>query len=1208
MRLHQAQSSSCNAKRVKPHLARFILPLNLKPIQLTAVILEIRALVLNGATAGSISTFDYYLYSIVQTDNTQTQNRVYSVTGVSPSPSTALVATSTAVAPTFIEAEYVPYKELINSQPSGTYGEIVFKYTLTQTLSNANQIVISLTNSFLTFGGSIETVAGDFSTQAAIIIMEPTDLASSNGQILVTATYSAPTLTFNLPSGVTLSSGHTPTFKITQVAQTKNYAYVGPASNIASGAAYASEVILQIYSDSSSTTPLLTGQVGTLFPQFSNIAVSLTPVLSRYLTAAAGATNALEITLNTATSIDNFFIDFPNADDAGNAVWSANLGSYTDNTRIPCIIQSTLVDCIFFQGSGTQARPSRIQVKGYGTTLSGITILYIIGMTNPNTIGTYLYADIRYYSGTTFKQISRIAGFKTIASTIANVATADDTNYPVTVNKIFGARTYTFKTAVAIPTNSMILVKLDPSCTLSIIAASYTATGAIGAYLLRITSSAISADSTYTTNAIACSNVGLAFTEYHMSSPSGGTGEVRSANLILDPPTKRSAGFVSISSSAFMYSGIPEGITGLSYKLSLSLTSFLPIPITAGYVMTIEFFGLYFDTYASCQYVGGLTAIPGQAIGCATTSSGISITNFKGIDTTNFIVMITYKSGSSYSGGQAIIKFFASSAQQAADDFATYSSIPYSTFYNKPTGLITMANMPFTNVPAPGVTGPITINIADSTYAVDSTTVPTGTAFNIFFDLTESILKASTTCAVTSGASYAATCTIDTTNQIVKTTFSVASPITITFLPGIVIALTNAVMPLNAAAYIYRIEVGPQTAPLLSTSIIADTLMGTTATMSATALHQMKADYNEYAFSVTTPAALSGDKGFSFQYTGFSLRQPAGNQIDCICMTSSALAATCYNYGGTAIDVFITASASSAIKCFVPDISQATASTVTITANIMNLGSRTAYYQTIIPPIPLTTSTASSHTLEVTYPTNTLTASASETVTTKFKSTPGYAANSAFYVDFGSGLIPPCTGLLTACRAYSTVRNIIVKTYTTAQAAGTITLFSSSVTYPSAISETNTNYTFNSFVATANAIITTSSVTSSPVSNYYPVPTTLTAALLGTSNLGLPNLIRLTTSAFTTSIPYTVSGVGALIKITVKDFSNFGSSCYASSSAGGPVARRYTLPCTVSSTSSPATFTITNPDAKIIAGDSLDLYFYAKNPTTPCKSDLLSLF
>ena len=1181
----------------------------------TPVNLQIRALVLNGGTAGTagtVSPFDYYLYSIVQTDNTQTQNLVYSVTGVSPS--ITLVAT-TAPAPTLIEANYVPYKEYFDSQASGTYGEIVFQHTLTQTLNNNNQIVISLTNSFLTFGTNIETVTGDFTPQPAIIIREPTDLASYNGQILILATYTAPSLSFNLPIGITLSSGKSPIFKITKVAQTKSDAYVGPSISVASPYAYVSDVIMQIYSSNSVMSSLyLTGQVGTLFPQSSNlIAITSTPILSKYLTAAAGATNVLRFSFTTASSIDNFFIDFPSVDDFGNAVWDTNLGTYTDKTRVPCVFVAA-IECIFFQGSGTQAQPSRIQVRGYGNNLPNGD-LYIVGMTNPTTTDTYLFNNIRFYSGTTYKQITRIVGFKTVTSALT-FPTADDTTYYVSTNRLYGSRTHTFYTAVAIPTDSILLLKLDPSCTATISSPFLFATGAIGTYVLRFITTAIAAGGSYTfNNAICPTTIGIAFTEYHMTSPSGGTGEVRPANLVMPPLARQTAAAVSISSFASMYSGVPQGTSGLSYKLSFSLTSFSSVPVTTGYVMTIDFDNLYFDTFSGCQYISGMTTIPGQSVSCTTTSTTLVITNFKALDSsTNFIVMMTYKSlSSSYASGTPLakVKFFVSSTLQGAGDYTTYSSFSVSPIYIAPVGLISMTTMPFTAVPGPGITSTITLSIPDSTYAVASTTVSSGTTFNIYFDATEAIFVAlSTTCTVTSGTSYVTpTCTIDATKQVLTATFNAAA--TITYIPAIDIIISHAHMPLRAAAYIYRIEIGPQTAPLLSTSTIVDNLIVTTLTMSATALHQTQgATYNEYKFSVTTPVALSANKGLSFTYTGLSLKQLVNNQIDCLCVISSALTtATCYNYGGTAIDIFITASVNSAIDCYVPDISQST-SAVTLVGNIMDLYSRAVYYQTTIPSITLAASTATTHTLSVGYPTTTLTAAGSGTVTATIGSATSYAANSVAYVDFGSGLIPPaCTAALSLCRVYSTIRNILVMTFTTAQ-SGTSTLFSSSVTYPSTVSE-NTgpggNYTFYSFVASSGAIIDTGSFTPSTITNYYPRSTTLTATLLGSSVKGLPNLIKLTTSAFAAGIPYTVSGVGGFIQIVVTNPSNFGSSCYASTTIGGAATARLALPCTVSSSSSSATFTITNPSAAITSGDKIELSFSANNPTS-CKLSLFSLF
>ena len=1161
----------------------------------TAQNLQIRVLVTNGATAGAISPFDYYVYTVVNTNPAVIQGVGYSVTGVNPSPTTALTAgVPSANPPDLLEVDYAPYIENVDALPSGTHGDLRFQFTLPVAIDTTYKITISLSSALLQF--TSESL-GDFEAQPAVIISEATALSAFGGHKLVLATYSANLLSFNVPAS--FSSGQSPSFRITQVTRTGENIGLAIANPLTTTALPLELKLIQ----GATTTHF--GLLGTLYLKSTKYDANLASVLTR----SPGDLNAWEFQFYLPSTIDNLYIDFPTVDEYGNSLFDATLGGLTDKSSIACASLHKAAglenpECIFFTGGSLNTRPAKIWVRGITPPGTGIPMsLFIIGPQNPSS-GRRIYFNTRFYTGDSFEGITRIYAYDTITSAVFNTPAADNTNFPATASNLHsrGSNTFTFRTGVNIPSDTILLVKLDPLCTTySNTGGEFATKGVLGTFVLKKTTALISGSSgtpgPYTFSNFQCTKTdGLSFVGYHMKDPLTGEGEKRPSNMVMSTATRNSVSSITLPAISYVLSGNAYSTSNLRGRFTFDLSNIQStLTITPGYVITMAFTNLFFDTptgISSCQVYKGFTQITViQPILCTVTATNtIQIKDFGGIigSSEHVQILLTFQSKSSgYSSGQVDVKVYSDIAHVSTGDHVLTSSISVPTPTTPSSvGTLNLNTLSFQTDPYPTFTGTSVIQIGANSFSPSF--VPTSAhTLRINFE-SLGIITSTTLCYLSNTVNYLS-CVPNVAAQTIQVTFDNYGS-TVGTLFATDITITNLKWPLETGPLYFSAHILSSGTITHSTKNLLLQLQGNNVPsipMSADPIHlNNNGIVNEIHIQATLPIALDSTKLFSISYSGFTVRQTSLNQIDCVCNMD----ATCYHYDGIekSLDIVFDSivPAFTPISCYIPDITK-TGNPASLDTRIKNPVNRAIYFS---KSFSLTTVafTNNPHTLSIDYPTPPITSSTTAQVKVTINSGFTYGAGSIVYLDFGlAGPIPPSCGAapLSSCRRYSKVRNIYVLVLPSVT-SGTFTIFDEVVSFPAlGISSDTANYAPYSFVSNNNGQNIISQTTLSISPSNYGIPQTALTVTADQKYLGVDSMMKITFSSGSYPIPTT----GAFI-VELNGATNIGTRCYASIS-------NVEISCSATApTSSSSVITIT-PTEKITS-ETIEVFLTGTNPPT----------
>ena len=191
---------------------RIIVTLEAATFAATSRNLILRVLTQNGATAGAVGGFNYYLYTTAATSPAVTTGQSYASTGVVPG-ITLTAQAPNAPEPTFIKYEYVPYSENRDSLVSGAVGDLIITATLANDVAVGSEIRISLDN--FGVGVSTKTLGDAVSTPAAIV---------STGSTFTVMTASIPAIdSLSVIATRAIASGSTVTMRFTQYAVGGDY-------------------------------------------------------------------------------------------------------------------------------------------------------------------------------------------------------------------------------------------------------------------------------------------------------------------------------------------------------------------------------------------------------------------------------------------------------------------------------------------------------------------------------------------------------------------------------------------------------------------------------------------------------------------------------------------------------------------------------------------------------------------------------------------------------------------------------------------------------------------------------------------------------------------------------------------------------------------------------------------------------------------------
>lgn len=1205
---NQIETYEC---RTDPGAGYIFVTLETKTFSSSPLNLILTVLVINGNSATAVTGFDYYLYTTVETDPSNLLGQRYAVTGVAPG--ITLTLGSNVPSPVFLEAEYVPYVENSVYYPVMTYGDLKFKLTLPTAVTSSHSFILRLPTSVMWFDQT--TVAGDLVSAPAVILYEPTDIP--NGYVLVPATYSSGMLSF--PS-VSISSGRTVTFTVTSMQKTGELVGIALASSYSNTE---SAIILEIYSGSTLT---YTAQLGSLFLTQAQF----TPVTLLTMTKAANEVTAWEFTINfnsSSASMDNFYIDFPTIDDYGNPLWDYNLGVFTeDQSEVPCSSTRTTgyplatPECIFFMGTATQ--PARILVKSYYQQ-GVLMILYLAGMRNP-AAERRVYMNVRIYQGTTFQSLSRVLGYLTEPTAVTDQV--DDTNYYVDGTTYQVSGSYIFRTPLTIPAGGMILVKLDPACTLGMISGNqYFLSGTIGNYaLMKLSSAAVG---TYSFNNFKCTKaIGLAFTEYNMIASTSGTsnGERRTGNYAATLAARQgySANYISLNMARYstnMY-GQP-GVAKFNFNM-MSVYSIYTLytqntfnQIAAGFAITITFQDYYFASISSCLVYGGLALIsPNNQIQCSASGLTITITNFASILNNDYLkLQLSYTTISSYSGTSplAVFYIYGSSALVTASDFSYYTTVALPSVDTSSSSVTMLTPGPpvFTVPPYPSKEAGNT-QLSFGPLSIPSSFTSASTAVDYLrIGIDKNILSSLTTCSVLDNTpAYYATCTFSAgVGNFDYLVIRLAYSTLFTNLPYTRISFSPSAWPIDPRDFFYEFAVIRNNAYYLrSNSVTASIQDVSTIGTAVDILHGALNFPNEIKYSIFTPIALDTYKLLSFRYYNLDTQADHLAQIDCVC----TYATKCYNWndGSTkAIDVFFTSTlaAGTTLDCYIPNV-LLTGGVETPLSQIIDASSRAGYFSKVsaMSITPYGAPTTASHTAYTTIVAPPILPYTSYSVKMTVLSTLAYSAGSFSYTDFGaSGIIYSCT-MTANCRSYSTIRNILVLSINSATTASTLfELFpTTAVTYSPRASELAANCTYFNYIS-YNKVVQSQYSTSVTPTNYSPQRTTITLTVDETRR-GLLAVQRLSFSTSSGTFPMLDSrNAGGMIEITVVGITGVPSpqNCYAGYSGN-------VLTCSLSFSGSTTVITLTSDTTTIPTSSTIYVYFRGNNPVSVSKLIFSVLF
>lgn len=1149
----------------------------------TSSVLKIIVPVKNYITTGTTLSFICSGYTTVETNPANAIGLRFRMnTGPSIS---SFVYGSSIPAPIFLEADYLSYIENNFYYPTSTFGDFRFKLALPAAIAIGDSFNLYLP-SILTFDSTSTT--GDILSSPAVILYEPIDIP--NKYVMLSASYSTVGV-LSFTSTVAINAGRTVSFRVTSMAK------VGDSVGVQIPSSYSNteyNVILEIYSAGSLA---YTAQLGhLLLTQAQSFAVVLNP-----MTRAAGEVTAWEFIINSfSASIDSMFIEFPTMDDFENPLFDVNLGIFSDKDIVPCSSSSKLAslvtpECIFFIGSTSQ--PARILVRGFQS--SGTMILYIAGAKNP-AIGRRLYVDLRFYNGYNFHSKSRALGYVTEASNIPAADQVDNANYFVDGNTNYINGGYTFRTPLVIPSASIILVKLDPVCSIGIQTTNkHFLSGTIGNYALMKTTTVSSGSYTFT-NFICKKSLGLQFLEYNMMLSVAGisNGERRIGSYNANDATRQGYCTVTLASNFARVSTNINGETGKA-KFNIGIGTLNSLftfngqnMISSGFVITMTFQNYYFASISDCSaYTGLASASPNKLVQCNADGLTITFRSFGSI-TGEISLELSYTNSMSYTGpGVLIFKIFGSNTLLAASDFAAYSAItlPLDLSLSTTSTMITPAPPVFASPPMPGKYGTISFTLNQISLPATLSTSG-GETMKIGF---EKGIFSSLTCSFTStGSTYGTGCSVSTTGSgdFDYLVVPLASPATLTFLSAITVS-TDGTWPNNPRYLYFQVLVADSTGDLYkSNSMIHESIgLQTVTSVTISMLHLATNLPNEIKISITPTTGLDPSKIISCRYYTIDIQAAHLTQIDCACSSP----AKCYNFNdGIAkyIDIVPTSlTGTTNLECYVPNV--ILTSTESMFCRIISTANRARWFTT--PSFVITPSgaaTSDTHSLDLFLPSPPISTPQSFSTYAKvYSAAKTYQVGSFAYSDFGSGgPIYPCGGLgISVCRSYTAVRNILVMSIEATHAAGTaFDLFSGTATLSSGVSDQVNNYKILNYI-TYNQIVQSQYSTTLSPANYNPELTSVTH-VVDELRRGLLATQKISFSTMSSAIPANSNNIGGRIEITINGITDVSTGCYASYSSKP-------IKCGLAYSSPTVIITLTNIES-IPAGKTIEVFFSGNNP------------
>lgn len=1007
---------------------------------------------------------------------------------------------------------------------------------------------------------------------------------------MIPAIYSAGLLTFT--STVKINAERTVLFRVTSMKKAGEL--IGIQVPSYSGA-IESDIFLQIYS---SGVLAYVAQLGRLtLTQTQSFGVTL-----NQLTKAAGETTAWEFTITSLnTGIDSLYIQFPTVDDYGSPLFDADLGVFSDKDIVPCGSSSTLAslttpECIFFTGS--TSLPATILVRGFQS--SGTMILYIAGAKNP-AIGSRLYMDIKFYAGSSFNSKSRALGYVTESSNIPAADQVDDTLYFVDGITNYISGSYGFRTPFTIPSSSIIMVKLDPACTIGRQSGiQYFLSGNIGNYALMKTTAA--SPGLYSFNNFICQkSLGLSFLQYNMmpSTSGGSNGERRIGNYIADDTARQGYSSLNLVNNLARVSTNIYGQTGMA-KFNIGIGNINTLfnfngksMISSDFVITMAFQNYYFDSISTCSVYYGLdTVSPNAPVQCNIDGVKIIITNFKAFNS-DMLLELTYTNRVSYSGsGTLVFKIYGSPALLAASDFAAYSTItlPLDLDMTGTSTMIAPGSLTFTNTPIPGTSQHVVFSLNQISLP---STLSTNNGESVKIGIERGILSSSTTCTVASGSYTGCSVSISSSGDFDYIVIPLLSSSSFISLPAITVTTIGGwpIWP-NNPRYLYFQVLVKDTGGTLYKSNSMTVVPGRQALIPVISMLHLAIDLpNELSISVIPNTALDPTRVLSCRYYDLNVQAAHLAQIDCVCSSS----AQCYNYidgSVKSIDIIFTAaSASTNIKCYIPNL-LLTVSSNSLFCQILSTTNRAVWLYSA--PITITSygaATSNTHSLDLSLPSPVTGGQSFSTYARVSSNLYSYQVGSYAYSDFGlGGPIYLCGSVgLANCRSYTTIRNILVISIDATQAAGTsFDLFSGTATASPKVSSQNSDYYILNYI-TYNQVVQSQYSTTLLPSNYLPQSTTVTLSVDQVWR-GLITTQKITFITINGAIPANSNSIGGKIEITVSGITGVPPVCYASCS-------NKPIKCALALASPNVIMTLTDT-VSIPSGKSVEVYFSGKNPTT----------
>ena len=1158
-----------------PH-NKVIIILENKIYPTTPKVFKVSILALNGDTFGTMDRFSYYIYSTIESNPLVTTGQVYAVLTDGP-----VLSLSPGVRdiPLF-EPEYVPYIEHDEIYPLESCGDLLFEAAFVTSLTEGYKVSITIPSK-LSFNSG---VFGDFVATPVAILTESTSLSSFGGSLLFRGTVSGSTLSISIPQGVTIPNGSFIKFRVTQAAKTGEDIGLCVKEN----APFSQHILIKVIDETDQVKEV--GELGSIYLQSTKYKAELRSVL----TIASYAMNAWEFVFRLDSSISNFYIEFEMS-----SGFQDDLGGFSDSTLIPCTSLSfigNVRECIFFKGlSGTS--PPNIWVRNVLPINNSDFIIHIVGPKNPPT-GKQPSFTVRFYdSDNKFKGLSRIrANYITASGGISSVSSNDD--YPLETNKIHGRDdiVYTLRTAVDIPPNNIILVELDPYCSgktqNEVAESNYYASGPLGNFFIRRTTSGVPAGGTYTFKNIVCQRTkDLSFNAYHATDL--GYVEKRPLKYINTMRAQAAQKNVEVQ---WKFSSYIEGASNQKLLIYLKFPSIDDINISYGYIMQIAMTNVFVASITNCQVLGegGFVAeYPRDPVKCEPDADALrilKISNFADIIQDMWIrIYVTVNLGTTTTpNGQAIIRLFASE-DNYPNDYVTHSSIDFLVPSTLPSTTPQLtAKLDF---PSADAETPYSGKVGSSTFKLSNINLGTTYTFQatdrVIFYIDKAIgITDPPSCALSSG-DYK-DCTYESTSSSIALWF--VNPPTTSTLPNVWITLSTVTW-YNSNPTFFILRVVDNSNNILFTSAkLTYEMVPRDFTFGVSNLHNFQNKITEYVFTVNWLTFYYSIEIISIKYTGVDVPGNHLEQIDCACNRN----ARCYKYDygiETAIEIHFLQpiGATNVPTCYVPDIKNSVVAT--FTGRVLNKVDRRVTFSRQAT-FHFQTYSIETHTLDYGYPANFDPSQEYQFPTKLTSPISTYPADSFMYFDFGQAG-PITNGLCNSkpiedCRVYFLRKYIHVKriaqTKTPNTNSGPIVRFPAKVYL-----QDPSKYTVSCIITDSSRNLLSSSSSMITPSYFKPLSVSPTLLLSRPEN----NIFSTMTIRFTIGnyeLPKRVSGQGGIIYLYVTGITNIETSCYASYS-------HIPLKCVASS----SVFRIYSENNNVPASSVIEVIFRAQNPPGPSK-------